>query len=267
MAHLVLALAIVLLAFVALNLVLPLIFGISQEEALGFAAIALALFPPVDQYLEIREVTVHLSGLPRRRAGTLAEFSIPWYVLLAYGVVLLFALHQVTGAIFLVGESNPQIHAIFNADAGMVIQSGGAALPLIVPALIGMFVLGRWIAIRSSGHAVPVIIGVAFGGHFLALLAAVLTSGDPSSGRPVMSGMSSDMHSLWNVGDFLYLVVPTAAAFAAVGLVGWWRGHSQRIVRYADYLLNRLPNDIRLTVVGMLYDECTNSLGHPSKMA
>lgn len=272
MAHLVLALTIVVVGFLVLSLVLS-ILGLSHEEAVGFASIALVLFPPVDQYLEIKEVTVNLAGLPRRRAANLAEFSVPWYVLLAYGAVLLFALHQVTSAIYLIVDDHLQFAAnfpfIFSASTGMIIQNP-SDLPLIIPPLIGMFFLGRWIAIRSSRHAVPVIIGVALGGHVLALLVGVLTSGDPSAGLPLMSGMmtsSSSMQglSLWSLHGIFYWVVPTAAAFAAFGLAGWWRGHSQRLMRYADYLLNRLPNDTRLAVVGMLYDECASSLGHPPR--
>jgi hypothetical protein len=264
LAHLALALAIVLVCAAVLYLVLSAITP-NKDVALGFAALAIAFFPPIDQYLEIREVTVNLSGLPRRRAASLEQFSIPWYVLLAYGSLLLLMLHQVTGAVYLVAQDHTQfstqLHILFNASTGMIIQNP-SDVPLEIPPLIGMFFLGRWIAIRSAGKAAFVIVGAAFAGHFLALLAGVLTSGHPDDGIPVMSGMMTDntTPSLWSPFGFLYWVVPTAGAFSVVGLIGWWRGHSQRLMRYADYLLNRLPSETRLTVVGMLYDECGRSI-------
>jgi hypothetical protein len=260
LAHLGLAFSIVVvLAAIAFAVISA--FYNNAAVALGFATVVLTIFPPLDQYLEIREVTVNLSGLSRRHADSLEEFSIPWYVLLAYGTVLLFMLHEVTSAIFALGFVQKWT-LLTNAGAAMVVQEP-QDLEMLIPPAVGMFFLGRWIAVRSARYSAAVIVGVALLGHLVALGAALIMSGRPW--EPTMSGMmdSASYPLLNNLGGFLWWVVPTAAFFALFGLLGWWRGHSQRLVRYADYLLNRLPTETRLTVVTMLYEECGKSMRRP----
>src|SRR5438132_13734895 len=88
MSHFGLALLIVVAAAIAVRAILYAV-GVQAPIADGFATVAFAAIVPVHQFLDTKEVTINLAGLSRRRLMSLDEFSLPWYILLAYGTLVL----------------------------------------------------------------------------------------------------------------------------------------------------------------------------------
>jgi hypothetical protein len=193
--------------------------GIPRSLA-GFFLIA---FPYIHQHLAGRQRT-SFSHLPDG-AVPFEAYSLPWYILLTYGVLITFAIAGIS--LFL-------IWLLGLATAFFITRLISLMTWIIL--LISFYYLGFWAGTRNTDRPSLISIGIVLGYIILELLASFLVDIDSP---------------LRNVFGLVIFLIPSLVA----ALTGARTGKHRRLSNYVHFLLTPLPEQEQQTIVDSVYRE------------
>jgi len=189
----------------------------------ALAGIFLVTFPYLHQRLA-RKRGFSFSNLPDE-VVPFGAYTLPWYILLAYGVLIAFALAGVS--LFLVWS--------VGMVAGFFVTRAISILNLII-LFVTFYYLGSWIGSRSARRLYLTAVGIALGYTLLELLVTVFLNIDSSLRSP-----------------FGLVIFLTLSLFAV--LIGALLGKRRRLLSYIHFLLRPIPEKARQALVYDLYWE------------
>ena len=228
-----------------------LLFGISYpllqnvEMSEGLAAIPIIGSHHIAEMLERQEGRRSLAPNRATAIHTLKAYEISWYVLAAYGIVILVAVVQLAGGIvgLIMGLVGGQHTGGFTQ--GDVLAIAAISIPT---QLVGGYFVGRWIGTRSAaktGIAAVLVCAIATAVISRLIDMAIIS---PDDAQAVYGGQV-------DVARFLNLVFISFIIFGGSTMLGYWRGTTRRLNNYMSYLLGVLPADTRDTLVNLAYEE------------
>ena len=189
----------------------------------ALAGIFLVTFPYIHQRLA-RKRGFSFSNLPYE-VVPFGAYTLPWYILLAYGVLIAFAIAGISlFLIWLVGIAT-----------GFFVTRAISILSLII-LFVTFYYLGSWIGSRSLRSPYPTAVGLVLGYTVLELLVTVVLNID------------SPLRSPFGLVVFLSLSLVAA-------LIGALIGKRRNLLRYIHFLLKPLPEQDRQALVYDLYWE------------
>jgi hypothetical protein len=219
---------------------------LQRPEAVSAAGTLAGL--PILAFAKVAELLEQEKGKKNLAAGTRApiydfrEFQIAWPFMVLYGTILLFAIAEVAG--FIVGVAT-----------SLELEQATRLLPLTAfPAsMLGMYFVGRWIGARCAQHGLIAIMLIAI------LVSIALQAADElvipdEAYRTMFHRERMDVEALLGVLAFRVFF------FAVAGLLGFWRGHKQKLSKYLHYLLGVLPIETRDAVVDLAFEEAQKVL-------
>lgn len=174
-----------------------------------------------------------LDFLPRGLAPRTA-YSLPWWVMAAVGGLILAGVAQLGGA----------LGALIGGDLG----SGLTASILV--ALVGAFILGRWIGTRAATAPWVAAIAMVLLARTLATVTDLVLLG-PDAYADIV-GYQPTLDALLLTGAI------GAVLWATPALVGVFFGRRAQESSYAAYLLSRLSQPDREAAIEILYGEATH---------
>jgi hypothetical protein len=189
----------------------------------ALAGFLLLFFPYLHQRLEGKR-RANFSHLPDGIVPFEA-YTLPWYILLVYGVLLAFAMAGVSVfVIWLIGlVTGFFITRVISIFAWIIL-------------LIAFYYLGFWSGARNTHNPFFIAVGTVLGYSILELFVSILLKID------------SPLRSMFGLIAFLIL-------FLVAALTGARAGARRRLSNYVHYLLNALPEQARQTVVDDLHRE------------
>ena len=190
------------------------------------------------QVLEKREIRPNLSALPKGIV-TLEGFGLPWYLMIAYGTLILFATQELGGAI---GGLIASPSDASEGDAIILALIFGSIISLVVA-----YFLGGWCGSRCASNGVITVLAVIFIGKAAAVsFDFFLLSGDDWES---LAGVPK------SIGAYALGIIAGTLVLMPFGLIGYWRGRRARLTQYLRYLLGVLPIETRNTIVALAYEE------------
>jgi hypothetical protein len=197
--------------------------GTVYERGIPLAIVGLFLLatPYVHQLLSGRRKRFSLTARPDHVAR-FGDYLLPWYILLAYGVLFLYAISGV--AILLVWLAGEATGFYFTRLVSVF---------TLFFLMIGCFFIGSWIGMRAQRYPFLVSSGVVLG---FMLFTVLLT---------FLEGSSPRLLSL--VGAFV--------AYLFVISIGAWSGRRQRVSSYVQDLLTFVPPEKRLELADVVYQQ------------
>jgi hypothetical protein len=218
--------------------------GVGDKVAAPLASALLGAITYVHQTLDQKKVSFSLLALPQGIV-TLRGFFLPSYVMFVYGAFLLLAIMNIGGAI---GGIAAALSGLGYGE--LLFVAAAVSTPL---ALIGSYLIGRWIGVRSAKLplvvAILAIAGARLGGSVMDWL--VLPTAD----------FEAIFHAPKEIKTFLEFVGGGVIFLAIPALLGAWRGRRARLAGYLRYLLKRIPQDTRLTIVNLAFEEADKATG------
>ena len=143
----------------------------------------------------------------------------------------------------------------FVAGAASALLGDGldeANLRAVLPAVLLLtlpvaYLTGRWLGVRSGRLGAVVVIATF----------VIVASVEQLVRWFVMS--DEEFLQVFGQGRELSTIIlhwlSGIVFFSVIGLVGFWRGRRMRLMRYADYLLRKLPHSTRDTLLSLMRDE------------
>lgn len=166
-------------------------------------------------------------------------FAIAYYLMFFYVMILLLATVE-----------------FFSFLGGLIAGMFGMDLQHVMPVLLvcdlitytaGPFLLGKWVGTRSSARPYLVTAAAAVSaaviGHLIDF--ELLTADSYSQ----IYGFTKTETAFWTGSAF------SAVIFVGFGMLGCWRGRRRKMSAYFSYLLTRIPEGTRETMVSIAYDE------------
>jgi len=199
-----------------------------------FAQVPFLALHPVYEMLKGNQIKPSLAA-PFGRPSQVDGFDLSWYVMLAYGSVMLAVIQQTSGGIggFFVTLAGGTIDSLFVVAA--VVYS------------VGAYLVGSWIGTRVASRPIVTVVGVAFLGSALAIaLTYVFLSNET---------FEAYFSQAKDVAFFATSTATSGTICSMFGLLGLWRGRHVRSSRYVAYMLNTLPLDTRTALVDLIGEE------------
>lgn len=224
-----------------------------QKLSDSIAGLFLAAFPTVAAAIEKREQTAQVAKDP---GGALSfmGLSIPWYLILAYATAILAAVGLLAGLVSGVVEALVQA-GIPGEFAGtgydtitgnLIAQASIITLNLVAFPIVA-YLVGSWIATRCEKYGPYVAVGSVFIALLLIRTLDLLAIDETSYEQ--LYGQKRDF-----IGVVPYLFLWTTI-YGAFSLLGYWRSNQAKLGRYVAYLMRRLPEATKDTIVAWAYQE------------
>ncbi|HEY3474029.1 MAG TPA: hypothetical protein VGK56_05420 [Anaerolineales bacterium] len=195
----------------------------------ALAGFFLILFPYIHQRLAGKRRS-NFSYLPDE-AVPFEAYTLPWYIVLAYGVLVTFALAGIS--LFLVW--------LIGLATGFFITRAISILNWII-LLITLYYFGFWAGTRNAHRPFLIAVGIVLGYTILEFVVSVVLNTD------------SPLRGILGLVMFLILSLVTALSGARIG-------KRRRLSNYVHFLLTALPEQDRQTVVDDLYREVRQRIG------
>jgi hypothetical protein len=206
------------------------------------AGLPILAFAKVAEVLEREQGKKSLAAGKRTSIYDFHQFQIAWPLMVLYGTILLFAIVEVTGLV---------VAAANDLELKQTVQMMPfTAFPV---AILGMYFVGRWIGTRCSQRGIIAIVLVA-------ILAPVLLEAFDESVIPDEAYRNMFNHDRLDFGFLLPVLSLRICLFTVAGLLGYWRGHKQKLSKYLHYLLGVLPSETRDAVVDLAFEEAQKVL-------
>ena len=217
--------------------------GVAEKIAGPLASSLFGAITYVHQALEKSTFKLRLSALPQGLV-TLRGFFLSPVVMFAYASLTLYAM---LALLFGYGEVYGWIMATavdIPPDSMSAVLLPGLIASSVAKAAAGYFV-GRWIGSRVERYSIVVLLSAVSGASLLSLLAFYFAP----QVADIMFGSKVSVRLL------LLTFADNAGTMAVPGLIGAWRGRRARLTKYLGYLLGRIPDDTRLVIVNLAFEE------------
>jgi hypothetical protein len=231
------------LAFALLSLVAPL--QTAASTAVAPAGAVIAAFPKVAELLEQQESRKRLAAGSRKPVYDFLGFQITWPLMVVYGTIALSFLGQVAGGVagLMLGLAGSSFEGENAPNAG-----GAMGILTIIVTIFGAYFVGRWVGARTSRLGIVTMLLIAPITAALQVGLDVLFVPDEVYRGLLGSERLAFFGILVRIATISFLII-------VPGLIGYWRGHRQRLSKYLNYLLSVLPPQTRDVVVGLAYEE------------
>ena len=227
-------LAIAVISYVILRSLLvheDLIGSIYETQApRAIAALLLGAVTYVHQRVAISKTRPSFTALPRA-VVSLEDYSLPWYVMIVYGVCIVYAVSGVgTIIVWAMGETT------------------GIYPTRLIPFLnvpitcLAFFLVSSWIGSRSNTY------------RFLATLAVVVMYRFVATTIDLLLEPASLLSTIIRISS-------STALYLMIALLGLWWGRHVRLLRYLRYLLRLAPAEMRKVIVDKTYEEVRTLAG------
>jgi hypothetical protein len=195
----------------------------------ALAGLFLAIFPYIHQRLAGKR-RFSFSNLPDE-VVPFGAYTLPWYILLAYGVLIAFAMAGLS--LFLVW--------LVGIATGFFVTRAISILNLII-LFVTFYYLGSWMGSRSARCPYPTAVGIVLGYTVLELLVTVVLNIDSPLRSP-----------------FVLVIFLSLSLVAA--LIGALIGTRRRLLNYIRFLFGPLSEKDRQALVYDLYWEVKQRIG------
>ncbi|MCY4515588.1 MAG: hypothetical protein OXC69_10750 [Candidatus Tectomicrobia bacterium] len=240
-----LAIAFFLVSGVAVISYLVLIhFSLSVHEASMISAVFLALTGPVHQTLKERSNRPRFTTEPTTPV-TLAAYALPWHLLYVYGTLIFLAVTSLLSG----------FGGFLAAAAGI----GRNAFPVILTITGGLgglfvaFLLGRWVGLRSGASPTSGVLIT------MVALATALSVEKAFSFIVMPEDLFLQIYVAEPTPQLLLKgIAGGLLLYGIFGLLGYWRGRTIRAGNYLHFLLKRLPEETRRSLMALVYEEVQN---------
>lgn len=226
-----------------------------REVAIGVATLPFVSVSHVYETLERAGVRRAQAAGTSEAVASFQDFGLPWVLVVLCGALM------VIGIMNLAVLGAEALAAVSSAE-GTVFPTAKSMMPFDLPfAVVGSYLLGRWIGGRCRSHGVLALLAACVFGatlgkaiDFLALSMSDLRDVYGEDGLVAGAGTFADFFAQAALGAMLYSVV---------GGIGYWRGRRNRQSKYLRYLLTALPRETRDTLLGMAYEEARSTTRLP----
>lgn len=214
----------------------------------GLAGVVILAFPKVAEFLEREDGKRKLAGGNQSsRVYDFRSFQIAWPLMVVYGTILLFVIRAGFGIVagFMLSEALSEAGGTLEMARHMARHI--SVVSFLPASMLAMYLIARWIGTRCSRRGIIATLLVAISTLIDAVLNMTLL---PDEDFRTMSGYERTDYLKYFGNEVLEVSI-----IAAAGLVGYWRGHKQRLSKYLYYLLGVLPVETRETVVDLAFEE------------
>jgi hypothetical protein len=227
--------------FAAVSAILTFLGQPQAVNAAGTLAVAVILtFPKVAEFLELVDGKRKLAGKNQSHVYDFHSFQIAWPLMVLYGTILLCVIREGFGYVagFVLGAAGGKLEGLPHM----------MAVTTVPAAMFGMYFIARWIGTRCTRRGIIATLLVAILAITISALLEIVGLTDEDY-RLLLGHEKTDYAKLFGIKGL------GVSILAAVGLLGYWRGHKQRLSKYLYYLLGVLPVATRETVVDLAFEE------------
>lgn len=232
--------------FFGTTFVLLSLFDHSQAGAVASASagIPMLVFPKVAEFLEQQQGKKGIAAGKRTPVYDFAGFQVAWPLMVVYGTIVLWSVGQATAGIL-----GLLFAAVTAVDAEVAVKSAVMwTVPATLMTVVGSYFVGRWVGSRISRRGIVTVLLIALLTAAAAVGIDVLFLSDKAYRDAYGSERLVLFDVLRRVTLISFIVMPGL-------LIGYWRGHKQKLSKYLHYLLGVLPPETRDTVVELAFEE------------